>query len=127
MTTKLSLEEYREMAKRPVKPKRPLKYRNEKVVVNGIKFDSKKEARRHQELLLLKKAGAIRKLQHQRKFEITVGGMTVCSYIADFAYIDRKKGLVVEDVKSPATRKDATYRLKKKLMKAVHGIDIEEI
>ena len=55
-----------------------------------------------------------------------INGVKVCTYIADFTY-EELGGVVVEDVKSEFTRKDPVYRLKNKLMKACHGIDIREV
>ncbi len=113
------------------------KYRNVKTEIDGIVFDSRKEANRYRELRLLEKAGEIQGLVVQPCFVITVNGSKVCSYKADFRYeqINRgKDGLrvhgltnVVEDVKSEATRRLPVYRLKKKLLKAVHGIDVVEV
>lgn len=112
----------------------PLKYRNVKTVVDGITFDSKKEANRWCELKLLEKAGEISGLKLQPEFPITINGQKVCKYIADFEYVDSELDLspvalrtVIEDVKSPATRKNSTYRLKKKLVEAVYGIEITEV
>jgi hypothetical protein len=50
----------------------------------------------------------------------------VCKYISDFVYLENGQK-IVEDVKSEYTRKLPVYRLKKKLVKAVHGIDIKEV
>ena len=72
------------------------------------------------------KAGEIRNLERQVRFPIVVNGVKVCTYIADHVY-DEMAGRVVEDVKSEFTRKDPVYRLKNKLMKACHGIDIREV
>ena len=68
-------------------------------------------------------AGIISDLRLQVPYVITVNGLKICKYVADFVYID--KGYeVVEDVKGMKT---PTYNLKKKLMKAVHGIEIQEV
>lgn len=100
------------------------KYGNVKTVVDGIQFDSKKEATRYCQLKLLQKAGKISDLRLQPKFDLVVCGTKICRYIADFEYIEN--GLViVEDVKSTAT-KTQVYRLKNKLMKAVLKIEILE-
>ena len=114
-------------------------------MINGITFDSRKEAARYQELKLLEKAGEIEDLKLQVKYilipmqreEDTVGtrggikrGKVIereCSYIADFVYKDPKSGeTVVEDTKSPATR-TTEYIIKRKLMLHVHGIRIKEL
>jgi len=103
------------------------KYRNVKVTKDGQQFDSKLEARRWQALQLMEKAGEIRDLKAQVKLDIRVGNFLVCSYIADAVYIDCVKNcLVVEDCKSKASR-TPVYQLKKKLVKAVLGIEITEI
>lgn len=107
------------MARRP-------KYRNQKTEVGGILFDSKKEAARWVELLDLQRAGRISCLTRQVRFRLKVNGMLVCSYVADFVYIERGRR-VVEDVKSPLTRKLPVYVLKKKLMLAVWGVTISEV
>lgn len=101
------------------------KYRNIKTVIDGITFASKAEAWRYLELMALKKAMVISDLVLQPKWAMKVNGVKICSYVADFAY--REKGnfwLIVEDVKGIKT---PVYRLKKKLMKAIHGIDIKEV
>lgn len=108
-------------------PVKKNKYGNKKTVVDGIKFDSAKEAKRYGELKMLLKAGVIGLLQLQVVYELKVNDKRVCKYIADFEYIIVKTGeTVTEDVKSEATRKLPVYRLKKKLMKQVHGIEIKE-
>lgn len=109
-----------------VEKKRPSKYGNRKVEVDGITFDSKKEAERYVVLREMEKNGHIRGLKLQEWFRLEVNGQLVCFYVADFVY-EMNGGLVVEDVKSEFTRKNPVYRIKKKLMKAVHGIEIQEV
>lgn len=99
------------------------KYRATKVTVDGIKFDSKKEAIRYQQLRLLERAGKIKDLVLQPRFELQASyklkGKTIrkIEYIADFSYYDLTEGItIVEDVKSEFTRKDKVYNLKKKLL-----------
>jgi hypothetical protein len=108
------------------------KYRNKKVTVNGITYDSKKEARRHGELLLLERTGQITKLERQVKYVLIpsqrINSKVVereVSYIADFRYIQNGE-LIVEDVKSEITRKEPTYVLKRKMMLYFHGIQIRQ-
>ena len=105
--------------------KRP-KYGNKRVKIGDLTFDSAKEAKRWGELQFMVKAGEIRNLEIQVRFPIVVNGVKVCTYIADHVY-DEMAGRVVEDVKSEFTRKDPAYRLKYKLIKACHGIDIREV
>ena len=101
------------------------KYRNVKTVVDNIKFDSKKEAKRWFDLNMLQKAGVINSLERQKKFKLDVNGQLICTYIADFTYGEGGE-FIVEDVKSPASKKLPAYRLKKKLMLAIYGIEILE-
>ena len=103
-----------------------MKYKNVKTILDGISFDSRKESARYSDLKLMHRAGAITDLTLQPKFDIVINGQKVCSYIADFSYVENGV-TVVEDVKSEMTRKLPTYRLKNKLMRAVHGIEIREI
>jgi len=108
--------------------KKKPKYGNKKTVVDGIKFDSAKEAKRYGELRMLLKAGVIGLLQLQVVYRLEIDGKLICKYIADFEYIVVGTGeTVVEDVKSAMTRKLPVYRLKKKLMKQIHGIEIKEV
>lgn len=112
------------------------KYRNKKVEIDGMTFDSKKEAKRFQELLLLEKAGAIQDLKTQVKFTLIpsqrIDGKVVereCYYVADFTYIENGQ-LVVEDVKgykNPQSAGYAKFIIKRKLMLFLHGIRIKEV
>lgn len=123
---------------------------NVKIEVDGITFDSKKEANRYCELKLLQRAGVIEDLELQKEFELIPAqyetfaryGKTgkrlqdgkrciekSCVYKADFAY---KKGgqLVVEDVKGyrdPASAAYAKFVIKRKLMLERYGVRIVEV
>lgn len=111
------------------------KYHNRKTVVDGMTFDSKKESKRYQELVLLERGKEIYNLQTQVRFELIptqkVGGKTVerpVHYVADFVYHRASDDqMVVEDVKSEATRKLPAYILKRKLMLFREGLQIHEI
>lgn len=109
-----------------LKKKKSNKYGNKKVKVDGFTFDSKKEASRYHDLKVKQLAGEIRELKLQVKFDFEIEGKKLASYIADFTYIENGL-LVVEDVKSAATRKIRLYRLKKKLMMAIYKIEIKEV
>ncbi|MCB6992416.1 DUF1064 domain-containing protein [bacterium 210820-DFI.6.37] len=118
----------------PVKLDSPKKYRNQPTTVNGIKFDSKKEAARFVALLEKQKSGEISDLKLQVGFTLAEGFTSVTGektgqkrYVADFTYRDINGNLVVEDVKSEATRKDKVYLLKKSLMAERYGIFITEV
>lgn len=101
------------------------KYGSSRTYVGDIAFASKAEAKRYGELKLMERANEIEGLELQPKYDLIVCGMMVCRYIADFRYRDRRTGEeIVEDVKGVKTRE---YRIKAKLMKAVHGIEITEI
>ena len=112
------------------------KYRNKKVILNGIEFDSRKEAQRWFELRMLERAKEITDLKRQFKFVLIpaqydmAGGKKgkclerECAYIADFVYTDKDGHVVVEDTKG--FRTDA-YIIKRKLMLERYGIRIQEI
>ena len=100
------------------------KYRNKPTMVGNVRFDSKREAARWSDLLLLQRAGEIVALTRQHPYVLTVNTHQIGRYIADFVYIDKPSNkLVVEDVKGVRTRE---YQIKKKLMRAIHGIEILE-
>lgn len=105
------------------------KYRAEPVHVDGIRFASKREAKRYGELQLLLKAGEITDLELQKRIALTVNGVVICHYVADFAYLEPNKagGLpeqVVEDTKGFRTPE---YKLKAKLFEAIFGFPIREV
>lgn len=112
------------------------KYKNTKVINDdGIKFDSKKEARRYQALLLMQRAGEIKDLELQPRFSLVKGvkfsgdarAKPDIRYTADFAYTDTKTGeRIIEDVKSPVTKKKTDYRMRRHMMLAIHGIEVLE-
>lgn len=106
---------------------RPSKHGNRSVVVFGKRFASHKEAVRYGELRGQADAGEIARLNLQPRFPISIDGRLICTYIADFSYIDAHGNLVVEDVKSQWTAKMPVYRIKLKLMLAVNHIAITEV
>ena len=117
------------------------KYRNTKVTVDGVTYDSKKEYRRFCELSMLEKSGEITDLRRQVEFELipaqrepdTIGskggikkGKLIerkCCYRADFVYKENGK-TVVEDTKGMRTK---DYIIKRKLLLYVYGIRIREV
>ncbi len=99
------------------------KYRAIPTVIDGKKFASKKEAKRYTELKILNQIGEIHGLRLQVSFSLEVNGFHVCRYVADFVYFDKSGNKIVEDVKGFLTPQ---YKLKRKLMKAVFGIEIKE-
>lgn len=109
-------------------PAKRSKYGNVPTTIDGFRFDSKKEAARYLVLKQMQGAGLISELiadKRMLKFPIRVNDIPICWYVADFSYFraDSDKPRVIEDVKGCKT---AVYRLKKALMKAVHGIEIAE-
>ena len=124
------------------------KYKAVKTTIDGITFDSKREAKRYSELKVLEKAGMITHLELQPKYDIIINGVKVCSYKPDFRYFTvraennepsynskgewqtptltgQKEGQIVEDVKGFKT---PIYRLKKKLVEACYpGTQIKEV
>lgn len=107
------------------------KYKNKKVIYNGIKFDSIKEKNRYIQLLYLEKAGLIKDLKLQYEFELqpafTLNKKKIrkISYIADFYYYDNNlNDYVVEDVKGIRTD---VYKLKKKMFEYKYQKEITEI
>lgn len=113
----------------PVEPpadfQRESKYRNKKCLVDGIPFDSKKEADRYRQLLWQQKLGIIGPITRQVEYELNPGGSFSIKYISDFEYTILATGEhVVEDVKGYRTRE---YKKKRRLMKKVHNIKIKEV
>lgn len=121
------------------------KYKNRKVLYNGMVFDSKKERDRYIELSLLEKAGKIENLKRQVDYLLIPAqfGMVIddkggrkrvcleraCNYVADFTYYEDDK-LVVEDVKGyrdPKSTSYAKFVIKRKLMLFLFGISVREV
>lgn len=122
------------------------KYNAQKVVYDGITFDSKREAKRYQVLKLLERSGEISNLRLQVEYELIPNQYRTeerygkngrrlkdkqvllerkCCYVADFVYTDNRTGeTVVEDCKGMRVE---PYQVKKKLMLWVHGIIIKEV
>lgn len=122
------------------------KYNAQKVVYDGITFDSKREAKRYQVLKLLERSGEISNLRLQVEYELIPNQYKTeerygkngrrlkdkevllerkCCYVADFVYTDNRTGeTVVEDCKGMRVE---PYQVKKKLMLWVHGIIIKEV
>lgn len=104
------------------------KHRSRKTVLDGLTFDSAKEAKRWQELTLLQQVGAIRDLRRQVWFALYApNGERICSYVADAVYWDLATNQEVrEDTKSGWTRRLPVYRIKAKWM-AAQGRPITEV
>ena len=126
------------------------KYRNKKTIVDGIEFDSQREADRWTELKLLEIAGVITNLQRQVKFELIPKQVELvprygkdgkrlkdkeviveraCDYIADFVY-EMNGEKIAEDVKGyrdPSSAGYAKFVIKRKLTLFIHGIKVREV
>ena len=101
------------------------KYHAKQYTVDGVTFASKAEGHHYLELKALQRTGVIRNLELQPRYPLIVNGYKVCTYVADFRYVDSESGqMVVCDVKGALT---PTYRLKRKLMYACYGIEILEV
>ena len=107
------------------------KYNNKITELDGIKFHSRKESARYAQLKLYEKGGLITNIRLQVPYELipklVINGKTerAIKYVADFVYYDTvHKVEIVEDVKSIATMTDV-FKLKYRLMKLQHGIDIK--
>lgn len=100
------------------------KYHAVRVEMDGIKFDSVKEAKRYKQLQLLERAGEIQNLRMQVPFILIKKSKygRAIKYIADFVYEENGK-TIVEDTKGYKTD---VYKLKKRIMAEVHGIEIRE-
>lgn len=109
-----------------------MKYYNKKTTIDGIVFDSAKEAKRYNELKMLERAHIIDNLQMQKVFELQpkyincIGQhIRAITYIADFYYYDNEfKKWVVEDTKGFRTE---VYKIKKKLFEYKYNMIIKEI
>lgn len=117
----------------PAKPQaaRRAKFNNRKVTTDDGTFDSTKEYRRWQELQLRQSAGEITELRHHVRFAAVVEGEHICDYEADFTYREGA-AVIVEDVKPKDAkfRKTLAYRhfrLKQKLVQAIHKFQIREV
>lgn len=137
MVMRLSEEEYialqRRLGRKPdieptadgaqAEPKRQ-KYGNHRTVIDGKTFDSRHEAEVYQALMLRVRAGELKCVCRQVKFDLP-GGI---AYIADFVAIAPDMQIEgVYDAKSEATKQNRVYINKKKQLKACWGIEIREI
>ena len=118
----MSASEYRTQA---AKPKRS-KYGAQKTVVDNIRFDSKREAEYYAELQLRARAGEVVGVELQRPFPLIVGnGEVIGTYKSDFCYFDCVEDRFrVIDVKGYDT---AVSKLKRKIVRAVYGVEVEII
>ncbi|KQS79058.1 hypothetical protein ASG25_10760 [Rhizobium sp. Leaf384] len=120
MRERMSAAEFR--AQPSEKPKRS-KYNAQRTLIDGICFDSKAEAAYYAELKIRARAGEVSDVEMQRPYELCVGGHLIATYKADFVFWDHQaKRRRVIDVKGVET---TVFKLKRKLMRACHGIVVE--
>lgn len=104
------------------------KYKNVEVIVDGIKFKSIWESERYKILKAAEASGKISNLRLQVRYRIEINRVKICDYIADFVYNDLTRvdifGNAIEVVEDAKGFETPYFKLKKKLMRAVHGIDI---
>ncbi|WP_259274465.1 DUF1064 domain-containing protein [[Clostridium] innocuum] len=112
-------------AQTPTEKPKKSKYGAVKTEVDGIMFDSKREASRYQELRLLEQAGEIANLRLQVPYILFPKNEhgRALKYITDFVYNDDTGALVVEDAKGHSTD---VYKIKRRLMAELKGIEIKE-
>lgn len=107
-----------------VKAKRS-KYGAKRTLLDGICFDSKAEASYYAALKIRERAGEVCDIEMQRPYCLTVNGILVATYRADFVFWDvalrRRRVIDVKGVNTPV------FRLKQKLMSACHGVEIEVV
>lgn len=105
-------------------PRKRGKFNAKKTELDGIMFDSMKEAGRYEDLKQDQETGAITDLELQPVFQVVINSKKVCKYRGDFRYTTKEGKSIVEDVKGFKT---PVYRLKKKLVEAQFGIIITEV
>lgn len=103
------------------------KYKNKITELDGVKFDSKFEAKVWAGLQLQERLGEISDLRRQVKYPLVVNDQKVCDLVLDFVYTTKDGLHVYADAKSEATRKNRAYAIKKKLFKAIYSRAITEI
>jgi len=122
MSVAMSRDEYKALV---AKPKRGNKFNAKRTLVDGICFDSKAEAAYYAALKLRERAGEVTDVELQRPYALTVNGVLVATYRADFVFWDvslrRRRVIDVKGVMTPV------FRLKQKLMRACHKVEIEVV
>lgn len=107
--------------------RRPLKYRNQPLTVDGQYFHSRGEYRHWCQLQLLAKAGEIQELRRQVRYDLNVNGVKVGHFTPDFQWVEAGKGVTIADWKSAATREDKAYKFRKRLFEAIYGLTVQEL
>lgn len=108
---------------------------HQRIVADGIEFDSKAEHDRYIELKLMERAGRISKLECHPTYEVLPKQITPegrqnfrpVVYTPDFRYINQDGKEIVEEVKSEYTRHEKDYVIRRKLLFFTQGIYVEEV
>jgi len=109
----------------PPAPAKPPKYRNKITYVDGIRFDSKREADYYGKMKIMQRIGDFHVFAMQIAFPLVVNKVKICTYVADFVTY-RADGTIIDLIDAKGF-KTPEYRLKAKLMKACYGIEIKEV
>lgn len=103
------------------------KYRNKKVLIDGRWFDSIKEGETYLKLKMMQQGGAILDFICQPELPFMLNGKLMFRYYPDFEVIWTRQRVEYWDVKSPITKKNPVYRLKKKIIEEQYKIKIIEL
>lgn len=125
--TKWTAEEFRrfQAGKVEAPATRKGKYGNIEVVIDGIWFQSTKEGEYYKTLKILQAAGQILEFKRQATYKLSVNGVLICKYVADFVVYWPNGTIEVIDVKGEHTAKLPVFRMKRALMKAILNIDVK--
>jgi Protein of unknown function (DUF1064) len=97
-----------------------------KTVVDGITFDSKREAKYYGDLKIRERAGEIERLECQPKYELKIDGALIGNFKPDFRFFDKAQYRQrVVDVKSKPTAKKRDFVLRKKMFEAIYKQELE--
>jgi len=113
-------------------PRRSMnKYRAVAVTIDGIRFASRAEARRFENLRYLERAAQISQLEAHPTFDLLAwsadGPVKVGVLTPDARYVTQDGEVVIEDVKNPATAAETSYRLRKRMFEANTGLVLTEV
>lgn len=104
------------------------KFNASRTTVGSERFDSGREAQYHGELLYRQKAGEIENIQRQPEYLITHDGIVVASFRPDFRFLVRAtRRWEVHEVKGGKATRTEAYRLRRRLVEAQYGIEIQEV
>ena len=124
---RLSRQEGRMFIGKASKPSRYTRASKARRTVDGHTFDSLAEVKRYGELKVRELLGEVSDIETQHKFECTVNGIHVLSYKVDFAYTDRERGRMYEEIKSGRSGSERDWKLRVKLVEALYGVKIDVV